>query len=146
MRAVSHKSLIKLFDVFETENSLYIVSELMEGSQLLEKLKKKKHFEKKEILIIIQSLLEGVNHFHSKSIMHRDIKPENIMFKTKDSNECVLVDFGLATFTYVKQYIFVRCGTPGYVAPEIANTKNDNDAKYDKKCDVFSVGVLLNFL
>ncbi len=53
--------------------------------------------------------------------MHRDLKPENIMFKDKDNLDSLkIVDFGLATSTLVDEYPFPKCGTPGYVAPEIA--------------------------
>ena len=57
----------------------------------------------------------------------------------------VLVDFGLATFEDEEKYLFSRCGTPGYVAPEIANNKNP-DAHYGCVCDLFSVGVVLHIL
>ena len=52
-----------------------------------------------------------------------------------------IVDFGLATSTNVTNYPFPKCGTPGYVAPEIANLK-DLTYKYDKICDLFSVGCI----
>lgn len=61
---------------------------------------------------------------HEQRIMHRDLKPENILFREEDSYDCVIADFGLATFADVDQYIYVRCGTPGYVAPEISNLKD----------------------
>lgn len=52
-----------------------------------------------------------------KRIIHRDLKPENIMFRTKDSVELAICDFGLATHAEEEKYLFVRCGTPGFVAP-----------------------------
>lgn len=58
---------------------------------------------------------------HSKGIMHRDIKPENIMFKMKnDINTLKIVDLGLATRWDAPSYLHPKCGTPGFVAPEIA--------------------------
>lgn len=79
---------------------------------------------------------------HSLNIMHRDLKPENIMFKeTNDLSSLRIVDFGLATRTTAQTYPFPKCGTPGYVAPEIANLK-DLTYKYDKICDIFSVGCI----
>ena len=53
--------------------------------------------------------------------MHRDIKPGNILFKTNGCNEIVLIDFGLAESVNSNEFLFPRAGTPGYVAPEIAN-------------------------
>ena len=55
--------------------------------------------------------------------MHRDIKPENIMFKQGSHSEVCLVDLGLSTFVDIPNFLFVRCGTPGYVAPEVINLK-----------------------
>ena len=53
---------------------------------------------------------------HSKGIMHRDLKPENIILRSKTSNY-VLADFGLAQNVNDKKFLFVQCGTYGYVAP-----------------------------
>ena len=56
--------------------------------------------------------------------MHRDIKPDNLMFRTKGKNlDLVLIDFGLSSFDWVKEYLYRRCGTPGFVAPEIIMNK-----------------------
>jgi len=75
------------------------------------------YFSDAEIVSLIKGLLRGVAHLHSHRIMHRDIKPENIMVRA--NMEPVIVDFGLATNADVPHYLFFRCGTPGYVAPEI---------------------------
>ena len=57
----------------------------------------------------------------------------------------MIVDFGLATAADEETYLFVRCGTPGYVAPEIINIKNMN-SKSDPICDVFSIGLIFHIL
>jgi serine/threonine protein kinase len=57
--------------------------------------------------------------------MHRDLKPENIMFKSPNAvDELKIVDFGLATSLDAETFPYPKCGTPGYVAPEIANLKD----------------------
>jgi len=73
--------------------------------------------------------------------MHRDLKPENLILKDNESLQVKLADFGLAEFVNSKKRIFTRCGTPGYVAPEILA-----DEPYDCKVDVFSAGVILYIL
>ena len=82
---------------------------------------------------------------HSKNIMHRDLKPENILFKDEQNYECVIGDFGLAQFADSEEYLFVRCGTPGYVAPEVINIK-DMKTKYTPICDIFSLGIIFHLL
>jgi len=54
---------------------------------------------------------------HDMNIIHRDIKPENLMLRSSDDLEPVIIDFGLAVNVDANDYIFYRCGTPGYVAP-----------------------------
>lgn len=89
----------------------------------------------------MEGLLKGLKHIHSKGIMHRDIKPENIMFRTKSADsEIVIVDFGLAVFCDSNDYIWYRCGTPGYIAPEILTNKQTK--KLDPVVDIFSVGAI----
>ena len=49
--------------------------------------------------------------------MHRDLKPENLLYRKEGDFDCVIADFGLAEYADAAEYLFVRCGTPGYVAP-----------------------------
>lgn len=104
-----------------------------------------------ETLIIVKSLLVGINYLASKGIMHRDLKPDNIILKHKNKpfkeNEIKIVDFGLSSFVEVDDYLFKRCGTPGFVAPEVINAdKNDPNLRFSPKCDVFSVGIIFFFM
>jgi serine/threonine protein kinase len=124
MRSVEHANLIKLFAVYETENSIYMVMELLQGGNMLEYLKKKGKLDQKEALGILHGLLLGIEYLADRGLAHRDIKPENILFRNNEKLDPVLVDFGLATELKPGcSPIFVRCGTPGYVAPEVANSK-----------------------
>ena len=80
---------------------------------------------------------------HEQQIIHRDLKPENIVFEENYNLESLkIADFGLATFTNVEKYYFAKCGTAGYVAPEILNLTNKN-IKYDCSCDIFSFGCVM---
>lgn len=63
---------------------------------------------------------------HYKGILHRDLKPENILMKNKKNYEYLKIsDFGLSNFCSPYPFILYKCGTPGYVAPEIANLNSD---------------------
>ena len=78
-----------------------------------------------------------MEYLHSKTIIHRDLKPENILFKHGHEVDIGIVDLGFATFERDYNALFVRCGTPGYVAPEILN-----DYPYNCKSDVYSAGII----
>ena len=87
----------------------------------------------------MKMLLKGLCELEKHGILHRDLKPENIMI-TKDGKNLKIVDFGLATETKIDKYIFVRCGTPGYVAPEILRIRDDEKPILDCISDMFSLG------
>lgn len=98
-----------------------------------------------EVKQIIGAILQGLREMHAKKIMHRDLKPQNLIFRTENTQECVIADFGLAEFADADEYLFVRCGTPGYVAPQVINIK-DMKTKYEPICDIFSLGLIFHIL
>ncbi len=148
MRAIDHINLIKLDSVYESSNSYYIVLELFSGGNLNEYIKQNGILNERKAAFIIKNVLKGVNYLHKLNIMHRDIKPENILFRTSsisDENQVAIADLGLATYNNGEPYIFPRCGTPGYVAPEVA-TLNKSDEHYELNCDLFSIGITLFYV
>lgn len=144
LNKVSQPNILKLEGVFESENSIYVIMELLTGKTLFQAIEDRKgRFTQSETKIVLGGLLKGLKHMHENRIMHRDLKPENIMLRG-DSLEPVIVDFGLATNVDEKEYIFFRCGTPGYVAPEIVNlTRSEH---IEPACDVFSLGAIFHIL
>ena len=124
--------------------------ELFYGGNLNDYIKSSGVLIEEKAAILTKCILKGIKYLHSLNIMHRDIKPENILFRSKSfsnntDTQVVLADFGLATFNNVERYIFPKCGTPGFVAPEIANMITPT-CHYDLKCDLYSVGVTLYFI
>ena len=142
MKRLDHKNIIQLHQVFETENSLYLVLELIEGQTLENILKKAKETKYKDIM---KKILEALAYLGSQNIIHRDLKPDNILV---DRNENIkIVDFGLATTMDGKDYIFQKCGTPGYIAPEVFKyDKNKPETAYNQKCDIFGAGCILFYM
>mmetsp|Transcript_42367 Transcript_42367/g.49072 ORF Transcript_42367/g.49072 Transcript_42367/m.49072 type:complete len:647 (-) Transcript_42367:253-2193(-) len=148
MRCADHENIIKLYEVFETEKSIYLVLELIEGKSMQEIIKRptfRELYPEAKCVNLMRSLLDALAHLASRDIMHRDLKPDNILL---DKGEKIkIVDFGLATFISIDDYIFKKCGTPGYIAPEVFKY----DAKvpttsYDDRCDVFSAGCLFFYM
>lgn len=97
----------------------------------------------------MKCILEALAYMNDKKIMHRDLKPDNMILKYKENLEdCTLklVDFGLATVYDIPEYLFKRCGTPGFVAPEVINAPSKTNIHYTPKCDVFSAGIIFYIL
>lgn len=147
MRLIDHHNILKLYEVCETENSLYMIMDLVQGGSLIEKIREQITFTLDQSIQIMSGMLKAIEHCHNKGIMHRDIKPENILFRTNNMKEedVILADFGLSTLIHEKKYLFFRCGTPGYVAPEVINLKDEN-ATYSEVCDIFSLGVIFHIM
>ena len=122
MRSLNSDFCLKLYESHETQNSIYLVVEVLCGGELLNQVRKEGTFTLNELKEIIKSLVKALSHLHERGIMHRDLKPENILFRSKEKiYDLVLADFGLASIKTEVNMLFKRCGTPGFVAPEILN-------------------------
>ena len=121
MRALDSQYCLKLHEVFETTNSIYFVLDLVRGGDLLTRIRELSSFTVKEVQEIMRNLLHALQHLHAKGIVHRDLKPQNILLKSKSTLDCdlVLADFGLATYLSEENMVYKRCGTPGFIAPEV---------------------------
>ncbi|CAD8067714.1 unnamed protein product [Paramecium primaurelia] len=143
LRLMNHKNVVTIQETYENDQYIYLVQELYQGGELHKELKRSRTFSERGAFIIVQQVIEALIYVHSHGIIHRDIKPENIILREEGIiDQVVLADFGLADY-YRKdcKYMFTRCGTPGYVAPELLQ-----DKIYDHKVDVYSCGVLLYYL
>ena len=149
MRKIDHKNIMKLYEVYESDHSIYLIMDLIVGGELLNRVRESFNFTSKDLAKLMFNLIEALSHLHSKGIMHRDLKPENILLRNKiDIYDIVIADFGLSAFTNqnVSQIFFKRCGTPGFVAPEILVYKENQTEFYNEKCDIFSAGIIFFIL
>ena len=88
---------------------------------------------------VMFNLLGALNYLHLKGIVHRDLKPENLILAEKDNDyNLKIADFGLASYISIGEKLSLRCGSPGYVAPELLEDKG-----YNAQADIFSAGVIL---
>jgi serine/threonine protein kinase len=106
-----------------------------------------KRFNEIEVRMIMEQILLVLDFFQRKQIVHRDIKPDNILIKSiKDEGvnyEIKVADLGLAISTPNDHLLYLKCGTPGYIAPEIfTSSKNMSNSGYSYKADIFSAGSL----
>ena len=127
MRALTHDNIIKLYEVHETERSLYLIMELIEGKPLqspLSRMTLAKDFSEKAILEMFRSILDALAYIESKGIMHRDLKSDNIFVYLDDNKQISslkLGDFGLATLISTSPH--ETAGTRGFTAPEVLESR-----------------------
>jgi calcium-dependent protein kinase len=89
----------------------------------------------------MKQVLSAIMYCHNRGIVHRDLKPENILFDSKKVGACLkIIDFGASAKLSADVKLSKRIGTPFYVAPEVLA------ARYDEKCDIWSLGVILYIL
>ncbi|KAG7354455.1 serine/threonine protein kinase [Nitzschia inconspicua] len=136
-------NIVQLYEVYEEQTFCYLVTELMNGGELFDRIIEKKTFSEKEARDSIRCVLEALQYMHDRRVAHRDLKPENLLLKDpKGLLPVKLADFGFAKNVEKKNGCRTLCGTPGYLAPEIL----ERFPAYDVKCDIWSVGVILFLL
>jgi len=155
-----HPQLLKFERTFEDIDNVHIITELLEGGELYETIiemsKKGAYFADDDSAWMIRNILDGLSYCHDVTgIVHRDMKASNFMFKRKinlngknnktnririseNLRDIKIIDFGLSTKINPKTGKVKGClGTPYYVAPEVLS-----EEFYDRKCDVWSAGVI----
>ena len=146
--ALNHPNILAVFDIGTSEGSPYVVSELLEGETLRDRLRGGSLAPRKTLDYALQ-VAHGLAAAHEKGIIHRDLKPDNL-FVTKDGRVKIL-DFGLAKLTQPEPGVHtslptvthgteagVVMGTAGYMSPEQVR-----GATVDPRSDIFSFGAIL---
>ncbi|SCZ96370.1 BZ3500_MvSof-1268-A1-R1_Chr8-2g10149 [Microbotryum saponariae] len=139
-----HKNIVTLWDYFETQNNLYLVTDLCQGGELFDRICAKQYFHEHDAAKLVQTVVSAVAYLHGHGIVHRDLKPENLLFRTKDDDSDLLIaDFGLSKIVDEGTFsaLTTTCGTPGYMAPEIFKKQG-----HGKPVDLWAVGVITYFL
>ncbi|OMJ70824.1 hypothetical protein SteCoe_31124 [Stentor coeruleus] len=140
LRKLDHKSIIKLYKVYEEKKYISLILEYIPYGNMLKRILKKKKLTEKQVMIFSRNLFEVLAYIHSKGIIHRDLKLENILMTSNTGNsEFKLADFGLAC--YIDKSLKSKSGSPGYMAPEILRGNT-----YSTKVDVFSAGIIIFIL
>lgn len=140
MQELSHKNIIKFFEVYETLSNLYIVMECCSGGELFDRIQAKKNgvYSEQDAAYVLRQILEGINYMHVNKIAHCDLKPDNFLFlDDAEDADLKIIDFGMSKILKQREYLKSFRGTPYYIAPEVL------EGKYSEHCDMWSYGVVM---
>lgn len=154
MRMLHHPNIVKLYDVLQTQNNIYLVLELVTGGELFDRIVSAKKFDEDTGRRYFQQLVVALHFCHKLGVAHRDLKPENLL--VDDKGNIKITDFGLANIQPSSSssssaasgapsnpmsatLLRTVCGTPNYVAPEVLKEKGYQGPI----ADVWSCGVIL---
>ncbi|XP_004233433.1 CDPK-related kinase 5-like [Solanum lycopersicum] len=139
LRALTgHENLVKFYDAYEDHENVYIVMELCEGGELLDRiLLRGGKYTEDDARAVLTQILKVVAFCHLQGVVHRDLKPENFLFMSKEENaQLKAIDFGLSDFVKPDERLNDIVGSAYYVAPEVLHRS------YSTEADVWSIGVI----
>ncbi|OLE21179.1 MAG: hypothetical protein AUI36_34495 [Cyanobacteria bacterium 13_1_40CM_2_61_4] len=137
-RQVTHKSVIRIFDLGEAEGIKFISMDYIEGQDLRSLLRQKGRLAPEEATAIIAQVCQALEAAHAEGVVHRDLKPQNIMLDSQ--GRATVMDFGIARsmeLTGMTQ-TGALLGTPDYMSPEQARGQ-----EVDARSDLFTLGIIL---
>ena len=143
LKICNHPNIIKLYDVFDTPEYIYIIMEYCSGKDLFSYIEKRNYkLPEPRAANIIHKLSMAIFYIHSYGIIHRDLKPENILMTDNTDNADIrLLDFGLSKIVGPGEKCTEPYGTLSFVAPEVLKGK-----PYDKSVDLWSIGIIAYLL
>ncbi|CAF3634686.1 unnamed protein product [Rotaria sp. Silwood1] len=137
MKSLVHPYIIRLYEVMESKNLIYLVTEYAANGELLDLLIREKRLSEPKAKEKFRQLVLAVEYIHSKNIVHRDLKAENLLLD--DRGNIKVADFGFANVFPPDSKLQTFCGSPPYAAPELYQCLPYSP----EKVDVWSLGVLL---
>jgi serine/threonine-protein kinase HSL1 (negative regulator of Swe1 kinase) len=138
MKLLDHKNIVRLYDIWENRNELYLIMEYVQGGELFDYVSQQRYLEEHLCVFLFRQIVAALLYCHRLHIHHRDLKPENILLEPKTMT-VKLVDFGMAALQPNGNLLTTPCGSPHYAAPELLSRKPYDGAQ----ADVWSCGVVL---
>uniref|UniRef100_A0A8C3ASD3 non-specific serine/threonine protein kinase n=1 Tax=Cyclopterus lumpus TaxID=8103 RepID=A0A8C3ASD3_CYCLU len=136
LRYGQHPNIITLKDVYDNGKQVFMVTELMRGGELLDRILKQKFFSEREASAVLHTITKTAEYLHSQGVVHRDLKPSNILYVDESGNpESIRIcDFGFAKQLRANNGLLMTpCYTANFVAPEVLKRQG-----YDEGCDIWT--------
>lgn len=121
MKMLDHPNIVKLFQVIETEKTLYLVMEYASGGEVFDYLVLHGRMKEKEARAKFRQIVSAVQYCHQKKIIHRDLKAENLLLDSEMNIK--IADFGFSNEFTPGSKLDTFCGSPPYAAPELFQGK-----------------------
>ena len=109
--SLDHENIVKFVDFFEEDDKFYLVTERVYGTDLFDRIVRRKHYTERDARKLARVLLEAVNYLHGQRVAHRDLKPQNLLLSNDDEPDIKIADFGFACRVRSKQSLTTRCGS-----------------------------------
>ena len=142
LKKIDHQNVIKIYEFYSDDKNYYLITEYCPGGDLFTATKNE-NLSEVQVSNIIYQILLALNNLHKMKIMHRDLKPENILITKKEKNglyRIKICDFGTSHIFQIGEKEKNITGSSYYIAPEVLQKK------YDFRCDLWSVGVIMYVL
>ncbi|XP_034672040.1 serine/threonine-protein kinase par-1 [Drosophila subobscura] len=140
MKRLKHPHIIKLYQVMETKNMIYIVSEYASQGEIFDYIAKYGRMSESAARFKFWQIISAVEYCHKKGIVHRDLKAENLLLDCSMSIK--IADFGFSNHFKPGELLATWCGSPPYAAPEVFEGKQYTGPEID----IWSLGVVLYVL
>jgi 5'-AMP-activated protein kinase catalytic alpha subunit len=137
LKEVRHPNIIQLYEIIETSEELFLVTDYISGGELYSYIVDKGKIEEGEACKYFRQIIAGIEYLHKLGVAHRDLKPENLLLDFEKSIK--IVDFGLSNRYSNTELLQTACGSPCYAAPEMIEGKS----YYGPTVDVWSSGIIL---
>ncbi|XP_024524195.1 SNF1-related protein kinase catalytic subunit alpha KIN10 [Selaginella moellendorffii] len=137
LRLFMHPHIIRLYEVVETANDIFVVMEYVKSGELFDYIVEKGRLQEDEARRFFQQIISGVEYCHRNMVVHRDLKPENLLLDSRCNVK--IADFGLSNIMRDGHFLKTSCGSPNYAAPEVISGK----LYAGPEVDVWSCGVIL---
>jgi len=140
LRHIDHPNVVRIYEIFETKNSMFLVMEYCSGGDLYARLP----YSESKVALILTQILSAVANCHRQKIIHRDLKMENVLWES----ECEDAGIKVIDFGYAQHYrrsrgdytMKIDIGTTYTMSPQVL------EGNYTEKCDLWSVGVIAYIL